>query len=472
MIFNSIIIILTAFALPSIHISPLLLTRCGSLTFLAAGVVAANTLNVSAMGPGISLYNGIIQVTPMSQTIDIFICLVTCVILGLIWPVYRIYRNSKYIPTSVVKIYQPTVAQSHIVIILISAGLIILVSCTSFVTIFLGIAVQYYAVKILVSRYPGGAYNYIKTRNMYFLTVINYTYLSQTISTFDEVSGYQVVHIVFLVYVGYELCIQILDIFFWIVEPLIYNRYLVLYFKNSVYIYVPRWVYIVCFYITINLIFNAPLLCMNQSLIDNIIDVATQTDCTDTIINENTQPHATNPVVVNNEIPINGVDIVTPGGHASGNLNVIVDPALPAVMERPVEAVAPGTVETVNPIISFFKDVYSSFTSCCSNPISDSGSMYEMEPRPAPQDPPVSARTETTFPSDLSRDTPSFIDIVNRQATRVFRAMQRGVSEEVEASIYQEHIAERYQHRGITPTDNPSAIDQVRRLRSYGERPR
>ena len=152
MIFNSIIIILTASALPSIHVSPHQLTRCGSLVLLSTGVVAANTLNVSAMGPGISLYEGIIQVTPMSQATDAFICLVAFVIVGLVWTPEKYIKTVKTTIDSV-KTYQPAVAEYSVIVLFTTLGALILVSSTSLVTVYLGVELQSFAVYILASLY-------------------------------------------------------------------------------------------------------------------------------------------------------------------------------------------------------------------------------------------------------------------------------------------------------------------------------
>ena len=458
MLFISIITILTASALPSIHISPRKLTRCGSLALISTGVMAANTLNVSAMEPGIILYNGILQVTPTSQIIDILACLVASIFAGLVWPVYHIYRQNKYISTSWVKKYQPTVSQCYITLMLTTISVIILVSNTSLVIVFLGIVVQYYAVNVLVSRYPGTGYNFIKLRNTYIFAIVNYAYLYQVTSKFADINEYQYIHIIFLVCVVYVLYNQFLDTFFDMTDPLAIARYVDISINNSIYLKVPRWVYTICFYIIVNIIINAPIFCINESFIEDIIDVATQTDITDL----NTQRHDSNPGNHGTEIPIPQGGTVTP---TSGN--VTVDVYQPEV--RPATTVVPGTV---NPIISFFKTVLDTVISCfsCGTDVnSDSGSIYEMQSQ---QEPPLSARTDTTFPSDLSQDSPSMIDIANEQANRVFQAKRLGVSEEAEAEIYEQHMAQRNARLGISPTDQPSGIDHVRRLRSYAERPR
>ena len=85
MLFISIIILLTASALQSIKISPLQYSRCASLIFLTTGVLAANTLDVPAMGPGLSLFNGRLQSTPITQPIGIYLNFIRFILRGLLW---------------------------------------------------------------------------------------------------------------------------------------------------------------------------------------------------------------------------------------------------------------------------------------------------------------------------------------------------------------------------------------------------
>ena len=135
MLFISIITILTASALSSIHVSSHQLTRCGSLVLISTGVMAANTFNVSAMGPGISLYEGILQVTPMSQATDVFISLAASTIVGHVWTPESYIKTVKITTGSV----QPAVAEFSIVVIVIALSAItISFSNRGIMTIFLG----------------------------------------------------------------------------------------------------------------------------------------------------------------------------------------------------------------------------------------------------------------------------------------------------------------------------------------------
>ena len=145
MLFNSTILLLTASALPSIHVTPLQLARCATLIFLSAGVLAANTLNIPAMGPGVSLFNGLLQATPITQAVDVFLCVVASVIVGFVW----FPTNLSTITTG----NTTAVTEYSVILIFTTLGAIILVSSTSFVTLYLGVELQSFAVYILASLY-------------------------------------------------------------------------------------------------------------------------------------------------------------------------------------------------------------------------------------------------------------------------------------------------------------------------------
>ncbi len=186
MLFYSISTLLTASALSSIHVTPLQLTRCATLIFLSAGVMAANTLNVSAMGPGLSLFVGILQITPFSQSVNTFINVVASVIVGLVWTPVSYKKTIKRCSDSVlsksiqdysdsikpyisaqhytnepavkrfsdsVKTYIPAVAEYSVILLFTTLGATILVSGTSLVTVYLGVELQSFAVYILSALY-------------------------------------------------------------------------------------------------------------------------------------------------------------------------------------------------------------------------------------------------------------------------------------------------------------------------------
>ena len=70
MLVLGLLITLTAFALPSIYVTSLNLTRCATLIFLSTGVIAMNGKNIQAMGSGVSISAGLLEKTSTIQAID------------------------------------------------------------------------------------------------------------------------------------------------------------------------------------------------------------------------------------------------------------------------------------------------------------------------------------------------------------------------------------------------------------------
>lgn len=150
MLFISIIILLTASALQSIKITPQQYSRCASLIFLTTGVLAANTLDVPAMGPGLSLFNGRLQATPMTQAIGIFLNFISFIIVGFVWAPGTYQSPVNWINTSA-----PPISEYSTILIFTTLGGIILISSTNFVTLYLGVELQSFAIYILASLYSG-----------------------------------------------------------------------------------------------------------------------------------------------------------------------------------------------------------------------------------------------------------------------------------------------------------------------------
>lgn len=97
------------------------------------------------MGPGVSLFDGLLQATPMTQIIDCFLCVIAAIIVGFVWiPVGYKSQNSTSIPA---------LAEYSVILIFTTLGGIILISSTNLMTLFLGIELQSFAVYILASLY-------------------------------------------------------------------------------------------------------------------------------------------------------------------------------------------------------------------------------------------------------------------------------------------------------------------------------
>ena len=148
MLLYGLFILLTAAALPSINVSPLQLARCATLIFLSAGALAANALNIPAMGLGVNLYDGILQATPITQSVDIFLCVVASIIVGFVWSPYSSKISIDSVNTSV-----PAVSEYSVILLFTTLGASILVSSTNLVTLYLGLELQSFAVYVLASLY-------------------------------------------------------------------------------------------------------------------------------------------------------------------------------------------------------------------------------------------------------------------------------------------------------------------------------
>ncbi len=152
MILFSLFILLTAAALPSINVASLHLARCATLTFLSAGALAANVFNISAMGPGVSLFEGQLQVTPITQSVDAFVFVVAAVIVGFVWAPGGFMSTAKTSEGTVNTAFPP-LAEYSVILLFTTLGASILVSSTSLVTLYLGVELQSFAVYVLASLY-------------------------------------------------------------------------------------------------------------------------------------------------------------------------------------------------------------------------------------------------------------------------------------------------------------------------------
>ena len=80
MIIISIITFIVAIALPT-KISPLQFARLSSIAFLFSAFLSFNVLHLESLGNGIGLFSGLYHVSPISQSIEIFIYIIGALIL-------------------------------------------------------------------------------------------------------------------------------------------------------------------------------------------------------------------------------------------------------------------------------------------------------------------------------------------------------------------------------------------------------
>lgn len=144
--------LLTAAALSSIYVTPTHLLRSATLVFLSAAALASNALNVPAMGPGVSLFSGTLQSTPLTGASDAFICLIGAIIAGFVWAPQFVVNVVKS-KTQIIRTTIPTIAEYSVILLFTTLGSAVLVSSTSFVTLYLGVELQSFAVYILAAIY-------------------------------------------------------------------------------------------------------------------------------------------------------------------------------------------------------------------------------------------------------------------------------------------------------------------------------
>lgn len=139
--------LITAVALPNVHISPILLTRVASIVILYSAALSFNGLLV--INSGISIFSGLFQVTPVSQSMDMFIFLIGAIILIPWRPVTKsILRHSRYALTAV-----PSIPEYPLIILFTTCGASFLISSSDLVSIYLSIELQSFAVYILAALY-------------------------------------------------------------------------------------------------------------------------------------------------------------------------------------------------------------------------------------------------------------------------------------------------------------------------------
>lgn len=137
--------LMMAIALPTVKISPLLLTRVTSIVLLYAAALSFNAMYIQAIGSGVGIFSGLFQVTSVSQAIDVFIYTIGALIL-LPWAPAstRTYGYSSAVPS---------IPEYSLIILFTTCGATFLVSSGDLVSMYLSIELQSFAVYILAALY-------------------------------------------------------------------------------------------------------------------------------------------------------------------------------------------------------------------------------------------------------------------------------------------------------------------------------
>lgn len=139
MIFLSILILIVAFALPSINqnIRSILYVRISSIIFIYAGALAFNSFYIQSIGSGIGIYSGLFQVTTISQLLDIFILVLGGLIL-ISWPIADKIRYA---------------GEYSLIVLFSTFGASLLISSADLISMYLSIELQSFGVYILSTLY-------------------------------------------------------------------------------------------------------------------------------------------------------------------------------------------------------------------------------------------------------------------------------------------------------------------------------
>ena len=124
--------LMIAVALPTVKISPILLTRVTSIILLYAAALSFNAIYIQAIGSGVGIYSGLFQVTSVSQAVDTFIFIIGAIIL-LPWaPVTtKVIAHARSVFTAI-----PTILEYPLIILFTTCGSSFLISSGDLVSLY------------------------------------------------------------------------------------------------------------------------------------------------------------------------------------------------------------------------------------------------------------------------------------------------------------------------------------------------
>lgn len=130
-------------------ISPLLISRLTSISFLFSGALAYNALYIQSIGSGLSIYSGLFQVTALSQSFDLFIFVLAALIL-IPWS-NGIVRGEQAKP--LIGVTGPVVSEYSLIVLFSTLGSSLLLSSGNLLSLYLAIELQSFGVYILATIY-------------------------------------------------------------------------------------------------------------------------------------------------------------------------------------------------------------------------------------------------------------------------------------------------------------------------------
>lgn len=149
MVILGIFLLMTMVALPRAKISSTLLIRVTSILLLFVARLSYQNRYINSMGSGLSLFNGLFDVTSVTGSFDRFMALVGSIILiGWAPRGFKKLANTQTVFTRV-----PTIPEYALIILFTTCGASFLISASNLVSVYLRIELQSFAVYILAALY-------------------------------------------------------------------------------------------------------------------------------------------------------------------------------------------------------------------------------------------------------------------------------------------------------------------------------
>lgn len=134
MIILGIFTIILTIALPTIKLSPLILTRICSIIILYAGALSFNVFDTYSIGSAVGIFNGFYEVSSLTLSFDIFILFIGSLI---VLPWFK-FKN---------------IDEFSLVVLLSITGSLLLISASDLLSLFLSLELQSFGVYVLSALY-------------------------------------------------------------------------------------------------------------------------------------------------------------------------------------------------------------------------------------------------------------------------------------------------------------------------------
>lgn len=152
MLITGLLALLTVVALPSLEMaSSISATRLSAVVLISISALSCHASSTLALGSGISLYNGLIHVTPTSYLIDALLGFVGALAITP-WATLNLVKSYTVINNTVFTLF-PTNTYYCFVIFFSVTGSSLLASSTSLIALYLSLELQSFGVYVLAALY-------------------------------------------------------------------------------------------------------------------------------------------------------------------------------------------------------------------------------------------------------------------------------------------------------------------------------